>query len=71
MKVRLRTRDLVAKYIDEIKVSARNKKIVRFRYGLIDNLSHTMEETGFKWGLSKQRIHQIEMAILKKIGKLT
>lgn len=41
--------------------------MINYRFGLLDNMSHTLQETGFKFGVSKQRVKQIEEKILSKI----
>jgi len=41
-------------------LSLREANIIRFRYGLSDGKAHTLEETGRKFGLTRERIRQIE-----------
>lgn len=45
----------------------REAKIVRFRYGLLDGKAHTLEETGKKFKLTRERIRQIEKDVMKRL----
>lgn len=45
----------------------REANIIRFRYGLADGLAHTLEETGREFGLTRERIRQIEKDVMKKL----
>lgn len=63
----LRKRDLLAKNIDRIEATERQKEIVKYRYGLLDNMSHTAQSTGEKFGVSRQRVSQIEKKIFSKL----
>ena len=42
-------------------------KIIKLRFGLGDGRSHTLEETGQKFGLTRERIRQIEGQALVKL----
>lgn len=53
--------------LDEL--SQREADILRFRYGLADGDPHTLKETGDKFGLTRERIRQIESKSLKKLEK--
>lgn len=45
----------------------RERAIVRFRYGLTDGQAHTLEQTGSEFGLTRERIRQIEKDVLKRL----
>lgn len=48
-------------------LDARDAEILRIRYGLEDGVFHTLEETGARFGVTRERIRQIES---KALGKL-
>ena len=48
-------------------LDARDAAILRIRYGLEDGVFHTLEETGARFGVTRERIRQIES---KALGKL-
>ena len=45
----------------------REQKILEMRFGLIDGVSHTLEEVGQEFGVTRERIRQIEAKALDKI----
>jgi RNA polymerase primary sigma factor len=45
----------------------REQKILEMRFGLIDGVSHTLEEVGEEFGVTRERIRQIEAKALEKI----
>jgi len=48
-------------------LSDREASIIRYRYGLLDGKVHTLEETGRKFGLTRERIRQIEKDVMKRL----
>ena len=48
-------------------LSERERKILEMRFGLRDNISHTLEEVGKVFGVTRERIRQIEAKALSKI----
>ncbi|GMW00309.1 MAG: hypothetical protein AMXMBFR84_14470 [Candidatus Hydrogenedentota bacterium] len=48
-------------------LNEREQKIVRYRYGLMDGKAHTLEETGRKFSLTRERIRQIENDVMKRL----
>ena len=45
----------------------REQKILSMRFGLIDGVTHTLEEVGKEFGVTRERIRQIEAHALEKI----
>ncbi len=64
-------RKLLKDYITEIlvKVSPREQKILKMRFGLEDGVTHTLEEIGQEFGVTRERIRQIEAKALDRIKK--
>ncbi len=48
-------------------LTPREAKIIHLRYGLRDGREHTLEEVGQKYGLTRERIRQIEKDALRKL----
>jgi RNA polymerase primary sigma factor len=48
-------------------LSAREEKILRMRFGINEKAEYTLEETGQLFGVSRERIRQIEAAALRKL----
>jgi len=49
-------------------LSEKEEEIVRMRYGFGNSNVHTLDEIGTKFGVTRERIRQIEKAALKKIA---
>ncbi|MCF2528528.1 RNA polymerase sigma factor [Yinghuangia soli] len=49
----------------------REKNVVRLRYGLVDGQPHTLEEIGRRFGVTRERIRQIESRTLSKLRDRT
>ena len=45
----------------------REKEVLELRFGLIDGTSHTLEEVGKKFNVTRERIRQIEAKALRKL----
>ncbi len=45
----------------------REKQIIRLRYGIVDGHPHTLEEVGREFGVTRERIRQIESKTLSKL----
>jgi RNA polymerase primary sigma factor len=52
------------------KLSGREEAILRFRYGFYDDRPRTLAETGEQFGLSRERIRQLEQRALHKLKAL-
>lgn len=65
------TYELLKEHINEILslLTPREQKILRMRFGLDDGRSHTLEETGQEFGVTRERIRQIESKALMKLKK--
>lgn len=65
-------RNLLKERLDEISVdlTAREKKILAMRFGLEDGVPKTLEEVGEEFGVTRERIRQIQAKALEKIRKL-
>ena len=48
-------------------LSPREEKIIRMRFGIGERAEYTLEETGKVFGLTRERIRQLEAAALKKL----
>jgi len=58
-------RDHVKEIVKDL--SPREQKILEMRFGLHDGVSHTLEEVGQEFGVTRERIRQIEAKALEKI----
>jgi RNA polymerase primary sigma factor len=61
--------ELLRDYIKEaiIDLSPREQKILEMRFGLTDGVTHTLEEVGKEFDVTRERIRQIEAKALEKI----
>ncbi len=48
-------------------LNPREQAIIRFRYGIEDGSAHTLEQTGRKLGLTRERIRQIENDVMRRL----
>lgn len=48
-------------------LSPKERKILEMRHGLLDGIYHTLEEVGKEFGVTRERIRQIEAKALEKI----
>ena len=58
-------RDLIKEII--VDLSDRERDILKMRFGLEDGVTHTLEEVGKVFGVTRERIRQIESKALEKI----
>jgi len=60
---------LLKDYVNEIvkDLNPREQKILEMRFGLVDGVSHTLEEVGKEFDVTRERIRQIEAKALEKI----
>jgi RNA polymerase primary sigma factor len=50
-------------------LTPREQKILEMRFGLTDGVAHTLEEVGQEFGVTRERIRQIEAKALERIKK--
>ncbi|MEA3293192.1 MAG: sigma-70 family RNA polymerase sigma factor [Patescibacteria group bacterium] len=62
-------RDILKNRLGEIltDLTSREQKILSMRFGLKDGITHTLEEVGQEFGVTRERIRQIEAKSLEKI----
>ncbi len=48
-------------------LTPRERKIIEMRFGLADGIGHTLEEVGKEFGVTRERIRQIEAKVLQKL----
>lgn len=63
--------ELMKGHVDEFLglLPPREQKILRMRFGLENGRAHTLEEVGQEFGVTRERIRQIEAKALKKLEK--
>ncbi len=57
--------DQVKEILDDL--SIKERKILEMRHGLLDGITHTLEEVGKEFGVTRERIRQIEAKAHEKI----
>ena len=62
-------RQILAEYVGEVlkDLDPREQKILKMRFGLEDGVTHTLEEVGKEFGVTRERIRQIEAKALERI----
>jgi RNA polymerase primary sigma factor len=65
LTARAMLRDLIKEIM--IDLTEREQQILKMRFGLDDGISHTLEEVGKAFGVTRERIRQIEAKALEKI----
>jgi hypothetical protein len=48
-------------------LTEKERRILEMRHGLLDGITHTLEEVGREFGVTRERIRQIEAKGLKKL----
>ncbi len=57
--------DQIKEVLDDL--SPKERKILEMRYGLTDGVQHTLEEVGSEFGVTRERIRQIEAKVHDKL----
>ena len=52
-------------------LTPKEERIIRLRYGFIDGKTHTLEEVGKEFDVTRERIRQIEAKALRRLGHPT
>lgn len=60
---------MLGKQLDDIMadLSEREQRVIRLRFGFVDNRIWTLEEVGKEYHVTRERIRQIEVKALRKI----
>ena len=60
---------ILSEELDEAlnKLSEREAMVLKLRKGLVDGREHTLEEVGSHFGVTRERIRQIENKALRKL----
>jgi RNA polymerase primary sigma factor len=68
---RAAARQLLKEYVRDSlgALMPREQKVLELRFGLVDGVTHTLEEVGAEFGVTRERIRQIEAKALEKITK--
>ncbi|MBI3611229.1 MAG: sigma-70 family RNA polymerase sigma factor [Nitrospirae bacterium] len=65
MTIGIRNREEIEKWLETLKENER--KVIILRFGLSGEMSHTLEEIGQTFGLTRERVRQIEHAAITKL----
>ena len=55
-------------YPTKMIINERMEQIIKMRFGVKDGVTHTLEETGKAFGVTRERIRQVEAKFIDSIG---
>ncbi len=63
------TRNMLKEQMNVVlaELSPKERRILEMRYGLVDGVQHTLEEVGKEFGVTRERIRQIEAKVHEKL----
>ena len=59
---------VLLKYIEQLKPSMQS--VLKYRYGLYDGAYHTLDETGKRYNVTRERIRQVEQKAITKLKEM-
>lgn len=68
--MKLRVQDITEEQLDNVDISNRERAIMKLRNGFIDGTPHTLAYVGEVFGVTRERIRQIEGKVIEKIRQL-
>lgn len=60
-------KELVRDVVDTVLINDREKKIIKLRFGLTDGIPRTLEQVAAHYGVTRERVRQIESKAIRKI----
>lgn len=57
----------IVKHLPTLPLSKRSRKMMEYRHGVTNGKTHTLEETGKKFKVTKERIRQVEQWVVEVI----
>jgi RNA polymerase primary sigma factor len=63
------TQQLLREQVDSVleSLNGRERRVLELRFGLVDGRARTLEEVGREFGVTRERVRQIEAIALRKL----